>query len=629
MKLERTRGLALLATFSATFLLAFVSGTLFLNVSNSSAESGEVDPPPGISRVFYVSPSGSNSNPGTLALPWQTMRHAAQTLQAGDMAVFEDGPYPESILTQFANSGTVNAPIILRSRNKHGAVITYQTNLKDVTKLSIGNAFQYITIQDFEFTQVEKSASITSDIMLQTTGQFISFIGNKVHHLYEDGIKTAVGASNILIEGNIVFDINHEGIDTMNTDGLIIRNNIVSDIGRTGILAKGGIRNALVYNNILRKETGSMDTAFSIGGTSDAIWSYDTAVDTGFEIYNSVFYNNIVYAAPDATISIGIWFRGSTDCSAYNNVVIGATSAFRFSHPNNTPIGWEWNPPNVNSIVKNNIIVDNGYPMFSDNTPTNRITSNNLTYNNANISSVLTSESGHVAGDPLFVDSTSDWRLQSGSPAIGAGTPMPASIAGYGGTTLKPPLIDFVGTPRTEPWDIGAFAVARGNAEVDIIAHVHDVISITTNAPDNKLVLDIMPTPSGTLAKNDLTVTVSTNNATGYTLSMNSKTTNTSLVHESATGSPLSPNIPSTTHPYNTPLALGIDTWGWNLGIAASTTTFRKIPPSDDTQTIRTTIDSTGTSDTTVTFGANVTDTTPTGTYMNTIVFTAVGNAIP
>jgi len=180
------------------------------------------------------------------------------------------------------------------------------------------------------------------------------------------------------------------------------------------------------------------------------------------------------------------------------------------------------------------------------------------------------------------------------------------------------------------------FSVGDSSAEsteVDIIARVHDVLSITTDASNDELPLNVTPTPSGTLTKNQLTVTVSTNNSTGYTLNMNSITTNTSMVHESATGSPPAPNIPSTTHDYTTPATLGIDTWGWNLGTASSTTTFKKIPPSGDGQTIRTTDAPSSApspdSDTIVTFGANVTDTTVAGAYINTMVFTATTNYVP
>jgi len=110
---------------------------------------------------------------------------------------------------------------------------------------------------------------------------------------------------------------------------------------------------------------------------------------------------------------------------------------------------------------------------------------------------------------------------------------------------------------------------------------------------------------------------------------MNSLTTNTDMVHEAAID-----NIPSTNHPYNAPAALGTNTWGWNLGTASTTTTFSKIPPSNDSQTIRITSEPSSPTDpsianTLVTFATNVTDAMPAGDYINTIVFTATSNYVP
>jgi len=177
------------------------------------------------------------------------------------------------------------------------------------------------------------------------------------------------------------------------------------------------------------------------------------------------------------------------------------------------------------------------------------------------------------------------------------------------------------------------FTIGDSKAEskqVEISAKINSVLAITTDANNGELLLDIMPTPSGTLAKNDLTVSVSTNNPTGYTLSMNSVTTNTSMVHEAATGTPPAPNIPSTTNPYNAPAALGMNTWGWNLGTASSTTTFSKIPALGDSQTVRTTADlDISSSDTIITFAANVGSDMSSGSYTNTILFTAISNYVP
>jgi len=172
------------------------------------------------------------------------------------------------------------------------------------------------------------------------------------------------------------------------------------------------------------------------------------------------------------------------------------------------------------------------------------------------------------------------------------------------------------------------------STSVDVIANVDTVLSITTNAPGTPptLSIPVSPVTNNGFAKKDVVVTVSTNNPTGYTLKMNSQTTNTALIHESAydtTPNPTPPTIPSTAIAYNAPGTLVSNSWGWNLGTAASTTTFVKIPPSNDSQTLKTTNAPASTSLTTLTFAAQIDFTQDVGVYTNTMVFTATTNVVP
>jgi hypothetical protein len=74
--------------------------------------------PPGIplpaipSSAHYLSPSGSDSNPGTQAAPWQTIEKAVTAAQPGDTVVFEAGTYgATSTRTDWTSAGTAASPI--------------------------------------------------------------------------------------------------------------------------------------------------------------------------------------------------------------------------------------------------------------------------------------------------------------------------------------------------------------------------------------------------------------------------------------------------------------------------------------------------------------------------------------
>ncbi|WP_394925559.1 Ig-like domain-containing protein [uncultured Robinsoniella sp.] len=82
---------------------------------------------------YFVSPQGSDSNPGTEAQPFQTIQAARDTIRemdhlpdGGITVILEDGKYyeQETIVFTPEDSGTQKNPIIYKARNEGKAVIT-------------------------------------------------------------------------------------------------------------------------------------------------------------------------------------------------------------------------------------------------------------------------------------------------------------------------------------------------------------------------------------------------------------------------------------------------------------------------------------------------------------------------
>ena len=71
---------------------------------------------------YYVSPSGSDSAPGTLAQPFQTIQKAASVMVAGDTAFIRAGTYRETVTP--AHSGTQNAPITFMPYNGESVTVS-------------------------------------------------------------------------------------------------------------------------------------------------------------------------------------------------------------------------------------------------------------------------------------------------------------------------------------------------------------------------------------------------------------------------------------------------------------------------------------------------------------------------
>jgi hypothetical protein len=63
-----------------------------------------------ITCTHYVAPSGDDGDPGTMAQPWATFQHAADTAQPGDTICFRNGTYPTDE-THLTRSGASTASI--------------------------------------------------------------------------------------------------------------------------------------------------------------------------------------------------------------------------------------------------------------------------------------------------------------------------------------------------------------------------------------------------------------------------------------------------------------------------------------------------------------------------------------
>lgn len=70
---------------------------------------------------YYVSPDGSNGNPGTLQQPWKTLDFAGKKIKAGDTLFIRGGIYQEQFYIH--NSGTETSPIVVSGYNDEEVLI--------------------------------------------------------------------------------------------------------------------------------------------------------------------------------------------------------------------------------------------------------------------------------------------------------------------------------------------------------------------------------------------------------------------------------------------------------------------------------------------------------------------------
>lgn len=269
---------------------------------------------------------------------------------------------------------------------------------------------------------------------------------NYIHNTHGEGMY--LGKSNYLAGKQLTCDGVTVTVYPHTLEGVRVYNNIVEDTGWDGIQIGSATHDVKVYNNIVKR--------FGQGGK--------TYQDKGIEINPGTrgqFYNNYIADGTGA----GIHNQGLAGVKIFNNVIVDVGMDGIYSHDklrtsdsNNSLEGMHfWNNtivnPGYNGIqvrnedtgtnsIKNNLIVDTNqtggytYIYINPNYSGTWDTSHNLTYSQMS--------------SPSFVDPTVDnYRLQSGSPAIDAGTDL-TSV----GVTFDH---DGAVRPQGSGFDVGAF----------------------------------------------------------------------------------------------------------------------------------------------------------------------------
>jgi hypothetical protein len=398
--------------------------------------------------TYYVSPSGSDSNPGTQLQPLRSFYSAVKMAKPGDTFIFEDGVYVETQypwIEQTPGLATATTPIVFKSRNKYGAVLSFQNMINE--KILIRQ--QYVTIQDFEITQNVKGGVNDHLVYAYVGSAHISIIGNRIHNATTDCVK-GTKTSFLLVKYNICYDNQNEGIDVLNSYDVTVVGNELWNIGTAAILLKGGGRDFKVFNNYIHASS-PMTFGIVLGGQSCTGCTFDYS-SSGYEAYNSVAYDNVVVSNPAGAISQGLTLMGAADTTLSNNVIIGANTGIVLTKAADAQYGWAWDPMVRNPVVVNNIVQNCTAQGTSFSGIQGTLTHDYNTYFNCSNASA---QAHGLTSDPLFVDSLRDWHLRAGSLSAGSGAVVQPRT-GYQGAVIDVSL-DRSGTPRIAPWDRGVY----------------------------------------------------------------------------------------------------------------------------------------------------------------------------
>jgi hypothetical protein len=430
----------------------------------------------GSNHIYFVSPSGNDSNPGTFASPFRSMTHCmgsgdtSSVERAGDICYVENGVNQTSLsgfgaLTPNAYAGTATAPIALLTYP--GASSTIGTNSSDkgiedcvgyVPQCNTAQN-QYLVLAGFHVRGASYAVSIQGSnnrvVALEvqcpsspngdnlgcfnTIANFETVLGNEVSHVGTDLAPsgtcgklchsiyigyTGGNGFNYEIGWNSSHDVNGgRNLQFYNGSAAgyninIHDNQLYNNVGVDGMTvdANADLGYVNIYNNVIHHVCQSPDE----GGSCTCIYLQNTA---GSPTAYEQVYNNTMY-----------------DCSHNNNISYGMFS------------------PLVRANFVNNIVYatigGEPYVATSCSGCANNLTgSNNIWFGGSGAPSQTT---GNINSDPLFVTNGSDFRLQASSPAVGAG------LHSWNGSSAQ--RFDVAGLVRPNPPSIGAYELTSGPA---------------------------------------------------------------------------------------------------------------------------------------------------------------------
>lgn len=314
---------------------------------------------------YFVSPSGSDSNPGTLAAPFLTIAHGLGVLAAGDTLNIRAGTYDETIWESMVVTGTLANPIVIQAYL--GEAVILQPSAECIALRFETSARSYITVRGLVLDQALATCTTEPIALIDANQSNLTIQDCEIKNGAANGVELA--GSDHLLTGLLVHDCAGAGISADASDSTF--QDIESHTnGGDGLFIQG-------TGNLIERVSAHDNT----GGRG-------VSVEDDCRVTNSLAFLNTL---------AGIRVANASGAQIFNN-----TSA------KNTGFGIELAASAAATEVKNNIAWNNTAGEIDD-SGSSTVASNNLTT------------------DPDFTDETgNDFHLESTSDAIDTGTDLSA-----------------------------------------------------------------------------------------------------------------------------------------------------------------------------------------------------------
>ena len=173
---------AMLVSFALILTLVSCGARSAHEAPGRERETIPTEPPGG--AIFYVATDGDDSNPGSLAQPWRTIQHAAETVGPGDTVYVRGGVYNEAVTVQV--SGAEGSPITFASHPGETAILdgTGLTDPDGPVGFRLADR-SHLVIQGFEIRQFTSSDpdAVPTGIFVSGASHHVTLRDNHIHHI--------------------------------------------------------------------------------------------------------------------------------------------------------------------------------------------------------------------------------------------------------------------------------------------------------------------------------------------------------------------------------------------------------------------------------------------------------------
>ncbi len=269
--------------------------------------------------IYYVNqnhPQANNTNAGTIDLPWLTMQHAVNTIQAGDTLYVKSGTY-SGVFTLSKLSGASDKQTVVQTHP--GEKVVFEGLGVNTGRIKIDSC-DYMLFKGFEVTTHNQGIFITGGC------SYITLDSVEVHNIGQEGIHVKENSHHIVIQNSAVYDTdkwdyNGEGVYIGTGSGgpfdstsyVTVRNCVIYNTVDEAIEFKPGTHDCiaegnLIYNIVTEKTVGAIEV------NEDSLGVQNCSKNP-----EHIVRNNIIHSSNTA-------IRAGTGCTVYNNVIYSLTA---------------------------------------------------------------------------------------------------------------------------------------------------------------------------------------------------------------------------------------------------------------------------------------------------------------